>query len=47
MGKMMAQGRGRWAVFQKPELILGFLWLYDDDDDTDDEDGYNVDNNHI
>ena len=35
---MMAQGRGRWAVFQKPELIQGFLWLYDDDDDTDDED---------
>ena len=44
---MMAQGRGRWAVFQKPELIQGFLWLYDDDDDTDDEDDYNVDNNHI
>ena len=44
----MAQGRGRWAVSQKPELIQGFLWLYDDDDDDDDddEDDYNVDNSY-
>ena len=44
----MAQGRGRWAVSQKPELIQGFLWLHDDDDDDDDddEDDYNVDNSY-
>ena len=48
---MMAQGRGRWAVAQKPELIQGILWhwLYDDDDDDDDdddEDDYNIDTNY-
>ena len=43
---MMAQGRGRWAFSQKPELIQGFLCLYDDDDDTDDEDDHNVDNKY-
>ena len=46
---MMAQGRGRWTVAQKPELIQGILWhwLYDDhDDDDDDEDDYNIDTNY-
>ena len=44
---MMAQGRDRWAVAQKPELIQGFLWWYDyDDDGDDDEDDNNVHNNY-